>query len=164
MSRFIEKPSLEYVQAVTALRALSETQEPGRAYADAMAERILARFKDAYCVHEARGYICCARLRTRVCPHAQNGDDYNPDKILHRPPCTDHASLWMRGKEPVLYVSQPYTWHLNGSDIEQIAAFCRRWEFYWQLNAELSWHFAGKTILIAIWRSQQDAQWRRDGK
>ncbi len=77
------------------------------------------------------------------------------------PPATDHPSLWVKGDKPFLFVSQPYKLSLD--DIRQIVKHCDDLDLNAEISAGLSWHFPGKTLLVAFQPKEKTATPQEDG-
>lgn len=70
-----------------------------------------------------------------------------------RPPAGDHCSLWSLDGAPAVYVMQPYVGALRPASLYELHEFCLKRELEDRIfDSDVSWHFPGKTALIAIAR------------
>lgn len=138
MSRFMTKPSSEYRAAVDAIASLYSIGDANAAYAEAVSPLLLEEVMTGL---RRAAHPCVERLITRAPNHCAAN---------HRcaPPGTDHPSLWLRHGKPVVFVSQPYD--LDGDTLRELLAFCDARSLHLHLSSSRSWHYPGKTLLVAI--------------
>lgn len=61
----------------------------------------------------------------------------------------DHVSMWtMKGHGPVAYVSQPYD--PQPEDLKRWEAYAAAHGLIFTASAERSWHYPGRTVLLAL--------------
>ncbi|MDE0330235.1 MAG: hypothetical protein OXL41_00045 [Nitrospinae bacterium] len=72
-----------------------------------------------------------------------------------KPPAWDHSSIWVRGKIPLIAVSQPYPWKLN-RDIEDLDEFADSYGLNFRISNYPSWYYPGHCWFIE-WYSKQNA-------
>lgn len=146
MRRFVSKPSPEYRAAVDAVRALLPFGDlPGRAYAEATAERALEWWQgqsERGRLRQSNGAPCVERLLGKRCRYASDEDH------TCQPPGSDHPSLWLLDGKPTLYVTQPYS--LSWESLGGIVDFCRARGLEASVSAASSWHFPGWTVAVVI--------------
>ena len=68
-----------------------------------------------------------------------------------RVPATDHADLWLRGGLPTVWTSQPYG-AIGSNALRELLEFASERDSYLSVSAVDSWHFPGRTVLVALWR------------
>lgn len=122
MSRFNHHPSSEYRAFVETIREYADDQEPGenvrRAIADALENHLRERFQNAWKVDSTADTACLRRLITgeNECNCDRSWVDRERETVgegddpPHKPPHSDHASLWLQDDEPAVYsmhVSHP---------------------------------------------------------
>jgi hypothetical protein len=134
MSRFNRQPSQAYRTFVETIREYADAnQEPGeavtRAIADALADELRERFKDHWAVTSTADTACLRRLITGAddCPCDRSWIDREVETVgvgddpPHKPPHSDHASLWLDANdEPAIYSMHVH--HPAQQSVSQTAA------------------------------------------
>ena len=148
MSRFQDKESAAYVQAVAALQTLL-AKEGGeavrRAYADAIHEHEKKRYATSRTVKESfPRHPCIHKLFGRRCPTEKT--PYDTDAECPHIPGQDHVSAWQRDGKTHIIVSQPYS--MGYETLKETVEFCEKWGLQAYIDAYGSWHFPGATVLV----------------
>jgi hypothetical protein len=134
---FLRKQPKEYHEAVAALCSLGDAGDWDlvlRAFAETVADRRRENFARHYGVTPSRsGHPCVNRLLGKPCRD-----------ICPPIPGSDHTSLWLKGGRPWGIVTQPY----GISSVHQMAEFAGRYNLEMTVDAWLSWHFPGSTVLV----------------
>ena len=65
-----------------------------------------------------------------------------PEGWPTQPPAWDHPEIWVRGKTPIVAVSQPYPWLLN-KHIEDFNEFAESYGLKFKISNYPSWHYPG---------------------
>lgn len=147
MSRFKDKPTPEYLEAVRALAKLSIT-DANAAFADAVAGRI----RDGYVKRlngatEHGGHVCFERLAgARRCPNRGDNPCWSPYGVGGM----DHLSEWRSAGATTAIVSQPYGFGLE--TMREMVALCDERGFTLWVDAGRSWHYPGRTVAVAYTR------------
>lgn len=76
-----------------------------------------------------------------------------PEGWPEEPPAWDHSSIWVRGKTPLVAVSQPYPWKLN-EDIEDLDEFADCYGLNFRISNYPSWHYPGRCWFVEWYRKQ----------
>ncbi|NGM71362.1 hypothetical protein G6M89_20580 [Natronolimnobius sp. AArcel1] len=132
MSRFNRSPSVEYSSFLREVREYADADhEPGegvcRAIADALEADLKKRFRAYWSVEEpADGPACIRRVITGDdecnCTSTRSWIDREHERIgardkpPHKPPYSDHATLWLDDGDPVLY-----SIHIYGPEVEVVS-------------------------------------------
>lgn len=72
----------------------------------------------------------------------------------------DHCDLWTRNRKPVCFTSQPYDFDETPAGRERLAEIAVKHGLYIEIGEHTSWYYPGLTILIAIWPSKAEADFR----
>lgn len=127
----------------TAVRNVTATFAPSSVL-DAAAMTVRDERRDRWMrqhhLTRSRGHCCVGRLLWRC-----------DGMRCVRLPKTDHADLWLRGGIPTVWTSQPYE-AVGGDDLREIQEFAAGMKAYLSISAIDSWHFPGRTVLVALWR------------
>ena len=148
MSRFQDRESPAYFQAVAALEHLREKEGVGavrRAYADAIHEQEKARYAESRGVKEATRYPCVHTLIGKRCPARRD-----PYEDCPQFPGQDHLSGWNKHGKLHIAVSQPYG--MSYDRLTELVAYCEEWGLEAHIDAHHSWHFPGETVLVEFHR------------
>ena len=94
----------------------------------------------------SQGKPCVGRLIGRPCPQGPGGCIG-----MCLPAGCDHSDLILRHGTPYAIVTQPYG--LDGSQIRSMLSWADRYGLTMYLDAERSWHFPGRTLLVMFWVS-----------
>lgn len=166
MNRFNRSPSPEYRAFVEDVQEYADADhEPGegvrRAIADALSDELRERFKEYWKVDEQAETPCLRRLITGAdeCTCDRSWRDRQRERLgerdepPHKPPHSDHASLWLdENDEPGVFSMHIYHPHRqrqrNGwFDIVQCAE-------HWGLDIAVmptSWYYAMSTVNIVFY-------------
>ena len=71
------------------------------------------------------------------------------------PPAWDHGRIWVRGKVPLIAVSQPYPWLLN-EDIEKLNGFADLYGLNFRISSYPSWHNPGHCWFMEWYQNHTD--------
>lgn len=72
----------------------------------------------------------------------------------------DHRDLWKRDGRAACYTSQPYDFDEIPDARERLAEIAAEHGLYIEIGQHPSWYYPGSTILIAIWPSKAEADFR----
>lgn len=70
-----------------------------------------------------------------------------PEGWPARPPAWDHGEIWVRGKAPIVAVSQPYPWLLN-DHIDELNDFADSYGWKFKITNCPSWFYPGRCWFI----------------
>ena len=139
-SHFASNLTTAYSKAVHALRQLEMIEGLDRAQqavADALAGPIRERWVKHNGLQESKVHVV----------HWSCLLGEKPDRACHNN-WEDHRSLWEHEEKFSIYVSQPYVLELD--DLREIVALCDKYDLKVIVSPEWSWHFPGRTFLIAV--------------
>ena len=90
-------------------------------------------------------------------------DQSPPGGWPEKPPAWDHSSIWVRGKRPLVAVSQPYPWLLN-RDIADLDEFADSYGLNFRISNYPSWHYPGRCWFVEWYRAQSSEEYKMSQK
>lgn len=137
-------------QALMQLVADEGVNNAADVYTDVLALSRENTFASKHGLKPASGTVCLGRLfgkgYQQICDES--------DGMPHIPPGNDHASLWARGSQPVVYVFQPYKDALTPTVLARLTIFCQEYKLALTVLEDESFHYPGKTTLVMIQRRE----------
>ncbi len=133
-------------EVVDALRQLMKDEGEGsadRAFAEAVSDGMYAWMENRG-LRESDDMRRCREFHKDI--NCEDGWGFPGD---------DHASLWCRDGEPVVYISQPYD--LTSDTLREMIAWADRYDLSFAITPRGSWHFPGYTMLVSWTREDQGA-------
>lgn len=122
-------------------RLISEfgEEDSWRAHCQLVTDKILKGLMEGKGIKPSKGGVCISRVLGKKCVG-----------LRHRcyPPATDHASLFSIDEKPAVFFSQPY--YMSDNELRELDLFCRENGLSFTITADFSWHFPGRTLLVAI--------------
>jgi hypothetical protein len=114
-----------------------------RAFSEAMREPNREMFAEKYGVKLSGGQRDVIRLLGK---RGQYG------YMDHRPPGTDHESLWNKDGKPAVFVSQPYG--LTWETLQELVEFCKAKGLAFEVDTG-GWHFTTACLLVTFFNASQ---------
>ena len=152
MSRFISlREPKEFWDAVQVLNKLPPG-EMDKVFAHCVAHHLENRFGEVFKLKATGGRICIQRLLGKKCNAFNWRNPMDGGRCECVPPGTDHASMWVQGRSPVLFVSQPYG--LTARTLQEMHDFAKKYGLEFDVSAEASWWFPSRTVLVC-WRVKE---------
>lgn len=131
-----------------------------QALAAVMGEYQRDAFIEAFDLDEPAETACIRRLITgeNECPHSPLEADDDPQGPAHKPPASDHATLWLDDGEPVLYSMHVYPGNIERLDAKEpphnlwfdVFEFAREWGLEVSVLPK-SWYNLGSTVHIVFY-------------
>ena len=114
-----------------------------RVYGEVFAGALEDSYSSCYGLTRSKGHACVGRvLNSR----------HNLAGSCLRPPGDDHASLWMWGKEPMVYVYQPYDLNLS-----ELVDFSREHSLVMRVRpGAYGWHFPGRVFFVELTTEEKE--------
>jgi hypothetical protein len=135
-------------------------QDIWKALAAIMGEYQRDAFAQAFNLDEPAEQACIRRLITGEdeCPHSPLEADDDPTGPPHKPPASDHATLWLDDGEPALYSMHVYPGNIELLEAEEpprnrwfdVFEFAAKWGLEVSVLGK-SWYNLGSTVHIAFY-------------
>lgn len=74
----------------------------------------------------------------------------------------DHFSLWRIGREPLVFVTQPYG--IRHEDMRKLLNFCDTNGLELEIDERAAYHLPGSVVGITLWNRAVRQKYRRDGE
>jgi len=131
-----------------------------RALGAIMGEYQRDAFVEAFDIDEPAETACIRRLITgeAECPHSPLEADSDPSGPPHKPPASDHATLWLDDGEPAVYSIHVYPGNIERLDAEDppynlwfdVFEFAAEWGLEVSILPK-SWYNLGSTVHIVFY-------------
>jgi hypothetical protein len=117
-------------------------------------------FLEAFELDEPAETACIRRLITgeSECPHSPLEADDDPQGPPHKPPASDHATLWLDNGEPALFSMHVYPGNIERLDAREpphnlwfdLFEFAREWGLEVSILPK-SWYSLGSTVHVVFY-------------
>ena len=131
-----------------------------RALAAIMGEYQRNQFVNAFDLDEPAETACIRRLITgdNECPHSPLEADNDPTGPPHKPPASDHATLWLDDGEPAVYSIHVYPGNIERLDAAEppynqwfdLFEFAAEWGLEVSIPGK-SWYNLGSTVHVVFY-------------
>jgi len=131
-----------------------------RALAAIMGEYQRDAFLEAFDLNGQAKKPCICRLITGEdeCPHSPFEADSDPEGPPHKPPASDHATLWLDDGEPAVYGMHVYPGNIERLDSQEpphnlwfdVFDFAREWGLEVSILPK-SWYNLGSTVHVVFY-------------